>query len=107
MLQITFPSTETFYQFTTAIEGATYTIQMQWMTRTEFWYMSIFNANSTLLASNIQIVTNFPLLYQKESVDFDGDFIILPITTATNITADNLATSWNLVYLAEDEVNGV
>lgn len=107
MLQISFPSTDTFYDFTTAIEGATYTIEMQWMTRTSCWYMSIYNSSSKLIASNLKLVPNFPLLFQKVSIDFIGDFLIAPITTATELTEDNLVSSWNLIYLSEDDINGV
>ncbi len=106
MLQISFPSSDTFFQFTSAIEGSTYIFQMQWMTRSECWYISLFDSNSNLLASNIKLVPNFPLFFQKVSLNFDGDFLVVPITTATTFTADNLASSWNLIYLTEDEISG-
>lgn len=104
MLQIDFPSSDTYYSFTTPIEGATYTIYMQWMTRTEEWYMTVYDATSTLVASNIKIVPNFPLFFQKVSLDLDGDFIVTPITTATELTADNLADDWTLIYLSEEDI---
>ena len=106
MLQIPFPSTETFFSFTSAIEGATYTFELEWMTRTECWYLTIKDSTAVVLASNIQLVPNFPLLFQKVSINFDGDLIVAPITTAMNLTADNLASSWNLIYLSEDDING-
>lgn len=104
MLKIEFPSTSPYYSFTTPIEGATYKIIMEWMNRTECWYMSIYDSNNTQLIPNVKLVSNFPLLIQKVSINFVGDFMVFPTTNETIITQDNLATSWQLIYLSEDDL---
>lgn len=104
MLEIEFPSTESYYSFTTPIEGSTYKVVMEWMNRTQCWYMTLYDSNNNVIVTNLKLVSNFPLLFQKVSIDFVGDFMVFPKTNETTITQDNLITSWQLIYLSEDDL---
>lgn len=50
------------YTFRTTLDGSDYLFELDWSTREERWYLSIYDSTETLLCGRVKLVPNWPLL---------------------------------------------
>lgn len=88
------------------LEGAELIIRLYWNVRNKTAYMDFTDRNKSTI-HGMKIVPNFPLLRQiKGTVDFRGDFVVLPATlqAPAEITYENFGTDHILYYLTNEEM---
>lgn len=58
------------YDFTTELDGKSYTFVMKWNEREEAWYMDLYDSTNTLVIASRKIVIGWPLTnrYQDETL---------------------------------------
>ena len=68
------------------LDGNNYILRIQWNTRTEFWSMSIYDSNETLLRANIKLVQWYPLRAQYNNPDLPaGEFMLIDSSNEANL----------------------
>ena len=88
------------------IDSIVLNLELRWMTREGVWCLDIYNNNNESLLTGIKLTENksVDLGYYRTGLPTNGNFWVLRFdTSANNITRDNLGTSFQLVYLTEDE----
>ena len=96
--------------FTQRIELDTviYVLTIQWNSREEAWYLSIFTDNEDPILSGLKLVPNYQLLDQYEHIEAlpNGDFAVIDLEVGSQgvITYDNLGERYQLIYLSESEL---
>jgi len=89
------------YQFQVDLEGAIYTLDFGFNTRSNRWYMSIYDSTGeTLLVGDIPILINIPLADQYIDKRLPlGRFIAIDETGNNgNPTINNFGTDIKLLY---------
>lgn len=51
-----------WYDFTTTLDGLTFTFEFEWNEREEAWYFNLYDATGDLLLAGKKLVADFPLL---------------------------------------------
>ena len=51
-----------FYTQRTNLDGSDYSLVFQWSTRSQRWYLSLYDADGSLLIGSMKLVINWPLL---------------------------------------------
>lgn len=60
------------------LDGKNYVLRIQWNTRGEFWSMSIYDGNETLLRAGIKLVQWYPLREQYNNPELPpGEFVLV------------------------------
>ena len=68
------------------LDGTAYVIRIQWNTVGEFWTMSIYDGNETLIRAGIKLVQWFPLLKQYNDAGLPpGDFVVVDTSKEANL----------------------
>jgi hypothetical protein len=89
--------------------GIFYSIRIRWNTRSESWFLHVFDADDNPLITGKRLVPNYPLT-DIHSDRFKGELIVLDKQndlTDADITYDNLGTRFLLIYLTEEEADGL
>lgn len=50
------------YTFRTTLDGSDYLFELDWSTREERWYLSLYDVTGALLCGRVKLVPNWPLL---------------------------------------------
>lgn len=88
------------------LESTTYKFRMLWNPGGYFWSMHLWDNNDNPLATNIKVVPNFPLLFNKHCFNVPaGEFVVITNQTVLDrdVFKDNRAY---LVYVTGDEWYG-
>ncbi|OQY32023.1 MAG: hypothetical protein B6241_12415 [Spirochaetaceae bacterium 4572_59] len=89
--------------------GIFYSLRIRWNTRSESWFLHVFDADGNPLITGKRLVPNYPLT-EIHSDRFKGELIVLDkqndLTDAV-MTYENLGKRFFLVYLSEEEANGL
>ncbi|MDC7234971.1 MAG: hypothetical protein PQJ58_17185 [Spirochaetales bacterium] len=89
--------------------GIYYGIRIRWNTRSESWYLHLFDADGNPIITGKRLVPNYPLT-EIHTDRFQGELIVLDTRndlTDCCITYENLGTRFLLVYLTEEEADGI
>lgn len=86
-----------------SLDGTLYKFRMTWNPDGYFWTMHLWDRNDNPLLTNVKVVPNFPLLFNKHCFNIpSGEFLV--ITKQTVIDCDAFADGRaTLVYLTEEE----
>lgn len=86
-----------------SLDGTLYKFRMTWNPDGYFWTLHLWDRNDNPLLTNVKVVPNFPLLFNKHCFDIpSGEFLV--ITKQTVIDRDAFADGRaTLVYLTEEE----
>ena len=89
-----------------SLDGTLYKFRMTWNPDGYFWTMHLWDRNDNPLLTNVKVVPNFPLLFNKHCFNIpSGEFLV--ITKQTVIDRDAFADGRaTLVYLTEEEWYG-
>lgn len=66
------------------ISGVQYIFRFIWNNRSQTWVMDLYDANENPLATGINMVVNFPLLYTRRVEGLPNGVLILFDTKETN-----------------------
>lgn len=88
------------------IDGVVLNIELRWMTREGVWCIDIFDTLNASILTGIKLTenTSINLGYYSPELPSTGNFWVLRFdSSADTITRTNLGTSFQLVYMTEDE----
>ena len=88
------------------IGGVVLNLDLRWMTREEVWCIDIYNTNNETILTGMKLTENvsIDLKYYRPELPIGGNLWVLRFEAAADkITRTNLGTSFQLVYLTEDE----
>jgi len=86
-----------------------YKIRIRWNTRSESWFLHLFDHTGNPLVTGKRLVPNYPLT-EIYSGRFPGELLVLDTRSDLSdarITYDNLGKRFLLVYLDEEEADGL
>lgn len=76
--------------------------------RDKCYYLSLFDADNTLLLSGVKIVKNTPLLSRFRRSNFPlGDLVAISSSSDDKITENSFVSNLNLFYLTGSEVSEI
>ena len=89
--------------------GIFYHIRIRWNSRSESWFLHLFDADENPIVTGKRLVPNYPLT-EIHTDRFSGELIVLDnqndLTDCT-ITYENLGKRFLLVFLTEEEADGI
>jgi len=93
------------YTMTMDLGNNTYTIRMNWNTRSERWHMDIYD-NLGGAINGIKVVEYWPLTKNHRSqIAMDGDIVVMrAVEYPKPLAYDSFNSDYNLVYLTSDEI---
>lgn len=102
MIQITFNDDNDVVS-SVSLDDKLYKIRMTWNADGFFWTLHIWDKDENPLLTNVKVVPNFPLTFNKHCFDIpSGEFIV--ITNQTLIDREAFADDRaKLVYITEKE----
>ena len=92
-----------------SLDGTYYTIRLRWNTRSESWFLHLFDSDGEAIIAGKRLVPNYPLT-EIHTDRVSGELIVIDTRndlTDCMITYDNLGTRFLLVFLTEDEADGI
>jgi hypothetical protein len=105
---------EPVYEFVIALGDATFRVETRWNTRTEAWYMSLWDSNEVKLFSGIKMVPNYELLWRYQGDEYPDGILILFDWSNSGLYAeyDDFGHDFefrfyppeNIIVVADDEV---
>lgn len=95
-------STSTFQQ-TVVLDGVEYGLVFRWNTRSHYWFMTVLDADGTVLAAGRKIVADRPLLQRDTNPALPPGDLWCVTTTGADPGLRDLGESAALLYVeAED-----
>ena len=88
------------------IDGVVLILKLRWMHREEVWCLDMLNSSNESILTGVKLTENasIDLRYFNFELPTTGSFWVLRFdASAKSITRTNLGTSFQLVYLTEDE----
>ncbi len=104
-----FPEVSSGFVQKIELGGVFYLIRIRWNSRTESWFLHVFDADGNPLVTGKRLVPNYPLM-EIHTDKFSGELMVIDkqndLTNAV-ITYENLGRRFLLVYLSKEEADGL
>lgn len=91
------------------LDSITYKFWFLYNEAGEFWTISIYNEEDTLLISDVKIMPNYPLLFPYKNIELlKGDLYCEISDVSKSINFDNLTSGEAvLLYLSKEELQEI
>lgn len=91
-----------------SIGNQTFTIRVKWNERFGFWSMSIYDRESSPIATGLRMVRNSSLIGFLGLSQFDGDFIFIRnYGDKDEADFESIGGDFTLVYVSGDEIDAI
>ncbi|SEQ64648.1 hypothetical protein SAMN05216522_10519 [Rosenbergiella nectarea] len=91
-----------------AIGSETMTLRVKWNQRFNFWSLSLYDRESSIIIGGIRMVRDAPLLQNLRVPNIDGEFIFIrQFGDKAEADFNSLGNDFVLVYITREEINAV
>ena len=95
------------YEYSVALEGNSYIIEMQYNERSQLYYMSIYDSDRIPLALSVGLVPGYPMMADYALPNLTGFFLLIQKGELQSEPykkfPDKLSQYYNLVYTYVEE----